>query len=152
MLTAAVNFFRFFFHRVIKKVEFYIKTHSYFFAIQLIGVLFSIVAAIILSIFEIVSFDALNSIVNSATAEWQIFFDIVEAKSLFTWFQNAIMKKIVINEIIITYVAKKRITALATAVTAVQNEILDVDELMKKFKKIYKKRNYKNVEKHNWAE
>ena len=44
------------------------------------------------------------------------------------------------------------VTALATAVAVGQSGTLDVDELMKKFKEVYRKGIYKDVGGHSWAE
>jgi hypothetical protein len=45
--------------------------------------LFSIVAAVTLSILDVVGFSALGSVADSAAAEWQASLGIVEARSLF---------------------------------------------------------------------
>jgi hypothetical protein len=67
--TAAVNSSRSFFRRLFTEVSFYIKTNSYLFVIKLVDVTFLIVSAVILSILDVLSFDALDSVADSAAAE-----------------------------------------------------------------------------------
>jgi hypothetical protein len=62
------------------------------------------------------------------------------------------MREVVINAIIATDAAEKKVIAFATAAAAGQSEILDVNELMKKFREIYRRRNYKDVEEHDSTE
>jgi hypothetical protein len=61
------------------------------------------------------------------------------------------MRKVVVNVVIATDAAESKIAALATATTAEQSEILNVNEFMKKFTKIYKRESFKNVEEQNSA-
>lgn len=145
-LTAAVNPPRSFFHRVTTGAGSYIKAHPYLFAIQLTGVLFSTAAAITIPVLGAVGFGALGPVASSAAAGWQASLGIVEAGSLFAWCQSAAMGGAAINAIIATGAAGGGVTALATAVAVGQRGTLDVDELMKKFREVYRKGNYKDVD------
>jgi hypothetical protein len=151
-LTAAVNPPLSSFHRITTGASSYIKAHPYLFAIQLIGGLFSTAAVVTLPILGAVGFSALGPVAGSAAAGWQASLGIVEAGSLFAWCQSAAMGGAAVNAIIATGAAGGGVTALATAAAAGQSGTLDVDGLMKTFREVYRRGNYKTVGGHSSAE
>jgi hypothetical protein len=62
------------------------------------------------------------------------------------------MREVVVNAIIATSAARKGVTALATVTAAGQSGTLDVDGLMKTFREVYRRGDYKNFGGHSSAE
>lgn len=151
-LTAVVNPPRSFFRRITTGASSYIKAHPYLFAAQLTGVLLSTAAVVTLPIVGAVGFGALGPVGGSAAAAWQASLGFVEAGSLFAWCQSAAMGGTAVNAIIATGAAGGGVAAFATAAAAGQSETLNVDGLMKTFREVYRRGNYKDVGGHSSAE
>ncbi|ERF76625.1 hypothetical protein EPUS_04445 [Endocarpon pusillum Z07020] len=116
----------------------YIKAHPYLFALQITGALSLTAAAIAPAILGAVGFGALGPVAGSTAAGWQASIGVVEAGSLFAWCQSAAMGEAAVNAIVATGAAGGGVAALATGVAAAQNQGLDVDILIAKFKEVYR--------------
>lgn len=116
----------------------YIRAHPYLFALQITGALSLTAAAITPAILGAVGFGALGPVAGSAAAGWQASIGIVEAPSLFAWCHSAAMGGAAVNAIVATGAAGGGVAALATGAAAAQNQGLDVDVLIAKFKEVYR--------------
>lgn len=130
-----------FFQRVTTGATSYIKAHPYLFAMQLSGVLLSTAAAITLPVLGAAGFGAMGPVAGSAVAGWQASIGVVEAGSLFAWCQSAAMGGAAVNGIIAAGAAGRGVAALATAVAAGQGGDVDVDEVMERFREVYRRGN-----------
>ena len=117
----------------------YINAHPYLFALQTTGVLAGTVAAVTPAILVAAGFGALGPVAGSAAAGWQASLGIVEAGSLFAWCQSAAMGGAAVNTVIATGAAGGGVAALVTAGIAGQSGTADMDELMEKFKEVYRR-------------
>lgn len=139
ILTKVVNPPRSQFARYAAAAGSYIKKHPYLFALQITGALSLTAAAITPAILGAVGFGALGPVAGSAAAGWQASIGIVEAGSLFAWCQSAAMSGAAVNAIVATGAAGGGVAALATGAAAAQNQGVDVDGLIAKFKDVYRK-------------
>jgi Interferon-induced 6-16 family len=146
-LTAAVNPPRSTFARIGVGAKSYVKAHPYLFALQVGGALCCTAAAVTPALLGAVGFGALGPIAGSAAAGWQASMGIVEAGSIFAWCQSAAIGGAAASTVFATGAAGAGVAALATGAGALQRETAtaDAQQLLTKFREVYRKENSTRV-------